>query len=337
MANSNLVSVIVPVYNVKSYLQECFDSICRQSYRNIEIILVDDGSTDGSGQLCDVLARNDDRTTVLHKENGGLSDARNAGLRIAQGDWISFVDSDDYISPVFIEVLLNAVLKTGCEMSAIPFGKAFSDGSECELVNSLDLVPDAELVESHEVQRRMLYQSLDTGAQWRLYSKSSLGVDPFPVGLYYEDLAIVYKIIHKLDKIAISDCRGLYAYRMRGDSIIRQNYKHLKGESALKISDQLFADMSNWYSDLTDAAASRCFSLCRMVFAQVPVSSADGSFPEFKADADDLWNVISRHRKAVLLDSSARCRERLAAAFALTGRSAFERFCRLCRKFGLMQ
>ena len=101
MPNSNLVSVIVPVYNVKSYLQECFDSICRQSYQNIEIILVDDGSTDGSGELCDVLATKDDRTTVLHKENGGLSDARNAGLRIARGDWISFVDSDDYISPVF--------------------------------------------------------------------------------------------------------------------------------------------------------------------------------------------------------------------------------------------
>lgn len=140
MANSNLVSVIVPVYNVKPYLRECFDSICRQSYRNIEIILVDDGSTDGSGELCDVLAASDDRTTVLHKENGGLSDARNAGLRIAQGDWISFVDSDDYISPVFIEVLFNACRDTGCKISAVPFGKPFNDGDACPLVESLDPV-----------------------------------------------------------------------------------------------------------------------------------------------------------------------------------------------------
>lgn len=337
MSDSNLVSVIVPIYNVKSYLQECFDSISSQSYQNIEIILVDDGSTDGSGEFCDELAARDDRATVLHKENGGLSDARNAGLRIAQGSWISFIDSDDYVSPIFIEVLLNAVLKTGCEMSTIPFGKAFNDGSECKLVNSLDLVPDAEPIESHDVQRRMLYQSLDTGAQWRLYSISSLGVDPFPVGLYYEDLASVYKIIHKLDKVAIVDCRGLYAYRMRGDSIIRQNYKHLKGESALKISDQLFADISKWYPDLSDAAASRCFSVCRMVFAQVPISIADDSLAEFKFDADDLWNVISRHRKTVLFDSSARKRERLAASFAFAGRSCFELFCSLCRRFGLMQ
>lgn len=137
MVNSNLVSVIVPVYNVKSYLQECFDSICCQSYQNIEIILVDDGSTDGSGELCDVLAAKDNRTTVLHKENGGLSDARNAGLRIAQGEWISFVDSDDYVSPVFIEILLNACLDSGCQISAIPFGKPFSDGDACSLVESL--------------------------------------------------------------------------------------------------------------------------------------------------------------------------------------------------------
>lgn len=135
MANDNLVSVIVPVYNVKSYLEECFESICCQSYQNIEIILVDDGSTDGSGELCDDLATRDGRAVVLHKDNGGLSDARNAGLRLAKGDWISFIDSDDYVSPVFIEVLLNAALDTGCDIAAIPFGKPFKDGEKCNLVD----------------------------------------------------------------------------------------------------------------------------------------------------------------------------------------------------------
>ena len=261
MANSNLVSVIVPVYNVKPYLRECFDSICRQSYRNIEIILVDDGSTDGSGELCDVLAASDDRTTVLHKENGGLSDARNAGLRIAQGDWISFVDSDDYISPVFIEVLFNACRDTGCQISAVPFGKPFNDGDACPLVESLDPVAPAKALPSPDVQRLMLYQTLDTGAQWRLYAKAPLGIDPFPKGLYYEDLASVYKIIHKVDSVAVVDCRELYAYRMRSNSIIRQEYRHIKGESALIIADRLYQDICNWYPDLSKAAASRCFSV----------------------------------------------------------------------------
>ena len=224
MKDNDFVSVVVPVYNVNSYLEECFESIQCQSYSNIEIILVDDGSTDGSGELCDELAGRDDRAVVLHKENGGLSDARNAGLRIAKGSWISFIDSDDYVSPIFIEVLLNAALETGCEIAAIPFGKPFKDGEGCVLADSYDSATSAEPLASHGVQRLMLYQALDTGAQWRLYARAPLGIDPFPVGLYYEDLASIYKIIHRVDKVAIIDRRDLYAYRMRRDSIIRQGY-----------------------------------------------------------------------------------------------------------------
>lgn len=334
MTNSNLVSVIVPVYNVKSYLQECFDSICRQSYRNIEIILVDDGSTDGSGELCDVLAANDDRATVLHKENGGLSDARNTGLRIAQGDWISFVDSDDYISPVFIEVLFNACRDTGCQISAVPFGKPFNDGDACPLVESLDPVVPAKALPSPDVQRLMLYQTLDTGAQWRLYAKAPLGIDPFPKGLYYEDLASVYKIIHKVDSVAVVDCRELYAYRMRSNSIIRQEYRHIKGESALIIADQLYRDICNWYPDLSKAAASRCFSVCRMVFAQIPTKN---NHSRQILDEDSLWSVLSLHRKAVLRDREARPRERFAAFVAYFGKSAFSLFCCVARGLGLLR
>lgn len=337
MANSNLVSVIVPVYNVKSYLQECFDSICRQSYQNIEIILVDDGSTDGSGELCDVLAAKDDRATVLHKENGGLSDARNAGLLIARGDWISFVDSDDYISPVFIEALLNACLSTGCQISAVPFGKPFNDGDVCSLVKSLDPVAPAKALPSPDVQRLMLYQTLDTGAQWRLYAKAPLGIDPFPKGLYYEDLASIYKIIHKVDSVAIVDCRELYAYRMRGNSIIRQEYRHIKGQSALSIADQLYRDICNWYPDLNAAAASRCFSVCRMVFAQANNHLSMRATDVNSVDSEKLWNVIKRYRAIVLFDSFARKRERFAAAISCLGRFPFSVFCSICRFLGMMQ
>lgn len=335
MANDNLVSVIVPVYNVKSYLEECFESICYQSYQNIEIILVDDGSTDGSGELCDDLATRDVRTVVLHKENGGLSDARNAGLRIAKGDWISFIDSDDYVSPVFIEVLLNAVLDTGCEIAAIPFGKPFKDGEKCNLADALGPVAPAKPLASHSVQCLMLYQALDTGAQWRLYAKASLGIDPFPVGLYYEDLASIYKIIHRVDKVAVVDSRELYAYRMRGNSIIRQNYSHLKGASALKISRDLYANICNWYPELSDAAASRCFSVCRMVFAQA--ISASTASESAESDADELWSVIKRFRTTVLKDSKARKRERFAAFIACLGKTWFKLFCLTARRLGFLQ
>ena len=337
MKETPLVSVIVPVYNVKDYLEECFFSIVGQTYSNLEIILVDDGSTDGSGELCDNLASQDARAVVFHKENGGLSDARNYGLRNAHAEWISFIDSDDYVSPVFIEVLLNACLETGCEISAIPFGKPFKDGSACSLVESLGPVAPAKALSSPDVQRLMLYQALDTGAPWRLYAKTLLGVDPFPRGLYFEDLASVYKIIHKVDRVAVVDCRELYAYRMRRNSIIRQEYKHIKGASALKIADELYTNICNWYPDLADAAASRCFSVCRMVFAQIPSPHSSKTLVSTIQDEESLWAVLTRFRTTVLIDNAARKRERFAAAVACLGKRPFRCFCNCCRRLGKMR
>ena len=335
MISKPLVSVIVPVYNVKRYLEECVSSLVAQTYRNIEILLVDDGSTDGSGALCDRLARTDSRIRVLHKPNGGLSDARNRGLREASGEWVSFVDSDDWVSPVFIEALLRSALETGCEISAIPFGKPFKDGDACVLTDSLAAVAPARPLASPCVQRLMLYQTLDTGAPWRLYSREPLGVDPFPVGLYYEDLASVYRIVRRVDRVAVLDCLDLYAYRMRGDSIIRQEYRHIKAESALRIADQLYRDITEWYPELADAAASRCFSVCRMVYAQVPTGRY--STEDTERDRNQLWAVLKRHRATIVRDRDARKRERLAACIACLGRMPFDLFCNVARKVGLLQ
>lgn len=104
-----LISVIIPVYNVQQYLRECVSSVLAQVYSNLEIILIDDGSTDESGKLCDELALSDERISVFHKTNGGLSRARNYGVEHCHGDWILFVDSDDYVSPVYVEALWTAV------------------------------------------------------------------------------------------------------------------------------------------------------------------------------------------------------------------------------------
>ena len=114
---NELISVIVPVYNVKEYLVECVDSIIRQSYKNLEIILIDDGSTDGSSELCDVLGKKDQRIVVVHKINGGLSDARNAGMKIAKGMFWTFVDSDDTIEKDMIEILYQNAKKYNADIS----------------------------------------------------------------------------------------------------------------------------------------------------------------------------------------------------------------------------
>ena len=110
MIEDKMVSVIIPVFNVSDYLEKCVLSVIKQTYKYIELILVDDGSTDQSGIICDKYREKDNRIKVLHKQNGGLSDARNAGIRIAKGEYISFVDSDDVISPIFIEIFLKVAL-----------------------------------------------------------------------------------------------------------------------------------------------------------------------------------------------------------------------------------
>lgn len=335
MSAGPLVSVIVPVYNVRPYLRECVESVSGQTYQNLEIVVVDDGSTDGSGELCDELGRADARVVVFHKENGGLSDARNYGLRHSHGEWISFVDSDDYVAPVFIEALLGAAGSLECSIAAIPVIKRFRNGEDCELAETMAEVNAPVAMATEDVQRHMLYQSMDTAAQNRLYQRGTLGEDPFPRGLYYEDLASVYRIIRGVGRVAVVNCPSLYAYRQRPSSILHQEYRHAKAESALRISDQLYRDIKSWYPELSDAASSRCFSLCRMVYAQVP-TGMDGN-GETKRDRDDLWAVLESHRATVLHDPSARRRERLAAAIACAGEAPFSVFCSFCRRTGRMR
>lgn len=335
MKETPLVSVIVPVYNVRDYLEECVRSIVAQTYRDIEVILVDDGSADGSGELCDELASGDSRVTVYHKENGGLSDARNFGIARCHGEWVAFVDSDDWVSPVFVEALLRAALDSGCDISAIPTGRQFRDGEGCDLVEALADVPPARALGSAEAQRLMLYQRMDTAVQWRLYRREVLGADPFPKGLYYEDLASVYRIVHGVESVAVVDCRDLYAYRLRRDGIIRQDYRHIKAVSALKISEQLNREICAWYPEFADAAASRCFSVCRMVFAQIPTGT--GATEVTRRDRDALWKALTRHRITVLCDPRARKRERFAASVACFGRGPFGMFCKMARKMRLLR
>lgn len=114
--NTPLVSIIVPIYNAKDYLPQCVDSLLNQTYTNLDVILVDDGSTDGSGALCDAYA-SDSRVHVVHKNNGGISSARNAGLDVAKGDYIAFCDADDYVHQQMIEILLNTSVGNGCDLS----------------------------------------------------------------------------------------------------------------------------------------------------------------------------------------------------------------------------
>lgn len=339
MNNAPLVSVIVPVYNVEDYLRECVASLLAQTYSNIEIILVDDGSPDGCRAICDEYAACDSRVVALHKENGGLSDARNFGLRHANGELISFVDSDDWVSPIFIEALFCAMQTHKTKIAAVPGGYSFHDGDDFRLIDDMSgMAPFMQPpLPVSEALRLIFYQALDTGTQWRLYERDILGEDPFPVGLYYEDLATTYKFMLRAGNIAIVDTRKLYAYRLRSTSIIRQSYRPLKARSAIAVANQLYRDITEWYPDLAHAASSRCFSVCRMVFAQIPTGAAAAATEETARDKAELWAVLKRHRSVVVRDPHARKRERLAAGIACLGKAPFSLFCKVARKAGLLR
>jgi glycosyltransferase involved in cell wall biosynthesis len=353
-----LISVIVPVYNVEKYIEQCVESLVAQDYPNLEIILVDDGATDSSGPICDRLAREYKNVVTYHKNNGGPSEARNYGLARSHGEWISLVDSDDYVSPAFISALYNAAQSYGHTVAGIPHGKDFKDGQPCVLVERVNLIRsdvsqnnraansralekgsslsvNMMMLDAHEAIRELLYQEIDTGAGWRLFRRDVLGTDPFPVGLYYEDLATVYKIIYRAGGMVLVDCPELYAYRILATSITRQAYRHIKAYSAISVASQMYEDIAGWYPDLAQACSSRCFSVCRMVYAQVPKGKK--ATEEEQSDRRELWHVIRANRNVVANDPGARKRERLAANIARLGEGPFSCFCSLARAMGLMR
>lgn len=212
-----LVSVIIPVYKVEPYLRKCLDSIVCQSYTNLEVILVDDGSPDDCPQICDEYAIKDNRVIVLHKENGGLSDARNAGLDICKGEYISFIDSDDWVNEKYIEYLLQLSLNEDADIAICNFKDAYND--ECNL--------NHPSFEKHSVfnSSELLYHLCKADLRgimptWgKIYSRNCFAQIRFPKGKLYEDARTNYKIYSTIKKACYTNVE-LYFYRIRNDSIM---------------------------------------------------------------------------------------------------------------------
>lgn len=316
--NRPLVSIVVPVYNVADYLDECVHSLLEQTYRNFELILVDDGSTDASGNMCDWYAENNANVVVLHKTNGGLSDARNFGVKHCHGDFVSFVDSDDYVSPIFLDALMRATEKSGCSMAAFPFSTSFRDGEEPNLcatfVDLLDCGPIERLTSKQYIDM-LLRHTCDTGAPFRIYRKDSVLSHPFPAGAIFEDAATVYRIVHEVGSVALVPCEGLYAYRQRGRSIIHSEADKKMVDSAGIIGRQVERDMRAWYPDSWIAACSCGFSINRV--ALMRTGNAQGDYRK------RLWAEMKRYRGGLLIDGKAKAVKRVAAGLSYLGMGPF--------------
>lgn len=222
--NNDLISVIVPVYNVKQVLNRCVDSIINQTYKNIEIILVDDGSSDGSDKICDEYKRNNKNIIVIHKENGGLSDARNAGIEKASGKYLLFIDSDDFINLKMIEILYNNLINNNADIS-ICRPILFEDEKE---IKNNEVEEKTIVYNEIEILRNMYDDYLITVVAWnKLYKRELFDEIMYPKGRIIEDSAVIHYLLSKAHRVVYSNLE-LYYYYQRHDSIMHKiNYNLL--------------------------------------------------------------------------------------------------------------
>lgn len=235
MKNRKLISVIVPIYKVEDFLDACIESLVNQTYSNLEIILVDDGSPDRCGEICDAWEKTDTRIRVIHKENGGLSDARNAGIRIANGSYIGFVDSDDVIHPRMYEILVDALEHMECEIACCNVTSDFQEESNAAAGNEpayywklpSELLKN-RLTSMEAIESLLRLERISVMVWNKLYKREVINQVWFPKGRYHEDEFWTYLVLDRAQNVAYIDA-ALYGYRLRPESITRKKYtsRHL--------------------------------------------------------------------------------------------------------------
>jgi len=237
------ISVIVPIYNVEKYLEKCLTSIINQTYKNLEIILIDDGSKDNSGKIADNFDKKDSRIKVIHKENGGLSSARNIGIENASGEYIGFVDSDDYIKEDMFEVLSNLIIKYKSDISIVSF-------YEIENGKIIERQYTNEIIKMNKLDgiKQILFDEKIPNYAWnKLYKKELFDNIRYPEGKKFEDISTAYKLVENAKNIVFKDVAEYY-YVRREDSITKQkNYENYK-DYVNNLLDR-YNDLKNIYGE----------------------------------------------------------------------------------------
>lgn len=291
----SLISVIIPVYNVEKYLRRCIESIINQSYRNLEIILVDDGSTDSSGEICDEYAQEDKRIKVVHKKHSGVSDARNIGINNAQGDYLSFIDSDDVISLIFYAKLLNGFGNEGVDISACQYIRFADEGIiQVEMGQAGYVIWD---------QMKVLHEMTQTGEGSRsefvsilcnkLFKAELFKNVKFPHGQIHEDEYAISFVLKKMHKMYV--CREiLYYYRQHFESITGERHKNDEGHiyviDAFETRCEIFREdrFASIYPEIV------CSMLSIMIFIYIR------KFGGIQKDAEKQKNILRRYRRNLI-------------------------------------
>lgn len=247
--NNVLVSIIVPIYNVEKYLKKCLESLINQSFKQIEIILVNDGSTDQSAEICNQYTKNHSFIKTIHKKNGGLSSARNAGIEISQGKYIMFIDPDDYIESNTVSILYHACEEENCEIACC--GK-FRETLEGNYVIKNTLKNKMVFSKKEAMHRLLMNNYIDTSACDKIYKSNLFQNIRFPEGQTYEDMATIYKTFLAANKVCHVGI-PLYHYVVRDDSITNLEFNS-NNFDLLKSAYQRYVDIKNNYVEFSDCA-----------------------------------------------------------------------------------
>lgn len=304
-----LITVIVPFYKVEDYIDRCIRSILNQTYKNLEIILVDDGSPDNCGNIIDRYAQIDPRIIALHKENGGLSDARNYATQLARGEFLSYIDGDDWVSPYYIENLYSAIIKDNADLAVSGFQMVYEDKPNDNQPDNV--LRDYMQVGMEECLRSMFYQrGIETSAASKLYKRDMFHMLVYPKGKLYEDIPVTYAVIKHAKKIAIIKNEDYY-YFQRATSIQNTSFVPQKLEAIEHMKD-VVNDIENSYQQLISAAHCRYFScVCNILFQICDM--------KYEAEKKLLWNEVKHYRGEVLVDREASLKSRMAAALSFLG------------------
>ncbi len=306
------VSLIVPVYNVAQYLGECVEGIRRQDFHDFEVLLVDDGSTDGSETVCDEVASVDPRFRVLHQPNGGTSVARNTGIAAAEGEYIAFMDSDDILHPAYLSRLYALAVGSDADISMVKFAEgSLPDCSRLSLSGKKPVV-----LSPLEALERTLYQDgLDTGPYCKLYRRSLFERHLFVPGLLYEDLDLITKLLPLANRVVVSDDL-LYYYRHRAGSNIGSF--SLRRLDVLDVTQDICRRMNAFDRSLQRAARDRRLSAAFNMFILLNRNGYGST-----VESDRCWDIVRDLRGGEIVNPRVRLKNKLGVLLSYGGRCFF--------------
>ncbi len=310
-----LISIIIPVYNVENYIEKCVKSLLEQTYHNIEIILINDGSTDNSGAVCDSLAKTDSRIVVIHQDNAGVSAARNAALDIMKGDFVTFIDSDDYVDSYFIECLYNALTKNNADISTCGHYRVEFDGSLKKIYHLSDNPEAIICMSGKESIMNMFYEKICSASSGsKLYKRELFNELRFPGYVMGEDTFVVYHTFKESKLIAHTN-KPLYYYVQHSASVTNSKCNYFKFYDYVRLYDHIIdSDEYDFNSEYFRSVANRLIENNFWVYMKLR-NCPD----EFDNEKKHIEDNIKKYRKYVISNSHAKPRIRIACILSCLG------------------